>query len=568
MTVDPVVLKIVALLAADAFDRQIAAAIVLGEIGARDAAAIDGLLALVGVDKGVSPVQRHAVEALGRLGAKRALPAILGLIGARDEDLRAAVVAAVVAFGKDAVASVRHRLAAATDALERRGLEEILGRVGGKDAFAALLVALGTSDVEAAKAATLAARQKIKDASPRERAGYLAEVNKLLAGKPSPPSAASPAGKSSRLAKAQPAGKPSPRSVASTTAALKILGYLEDPGAVPTLLSFAKNAAESESARQEALIALRFTARHAPPAVAARTGLVLMELAEKAPLPLARAALYTLASLSVPPALARRLGSLSLHGEPERAQLAIERLGQMPGKEAGAALATVLAKTTDRARAETAAAAMAARPEGAEVLGAAILDCRDDDRTQLLIRLLLPGVTDLTTGAVEKKVGRALVQAALARATDPAPAAQALMTLARKIDAQAVGAALRAVATKLRKAGKQAGAEGLLVLRRLGHAADATPDDGYALASAELAAGRRDEALSVMRQLLDRGYDVPAALRKDKAVDLERRYQIGFQLMEGRHPAGAEILEGVERDGGRTKFARMAKAKLKSAGAV
>jgi HEAT repeat protein len=571
MTLDPVVRKIVTLLASDALERQIAAVIVLGEIGARDATSIDGVIALA--EKGALPAQRHAVEALGRLGARRALPAILGLIAARDEDLRGAAVAAVVAFQEDAIAPVKQRLQDATDPTERRSLEEILGRVGGKDAFAALLGALGTSDVEAAKAATLAARQKIKDASPRERGAYLAQVNKLLGAKSSrtdkgsPPNKV-PIDKAPPHGKASPTGKPPQRSASSTTAALKILGYLEDPAAVPTLLSFAKNDGESETARQEAVIALRFTAHHAPPSMVARTAAVLMDLAEKEPLPLARAALYTLASLPIPPALTSRLASLSLRGEPERAQLAIERLGQMPGKEAGAALATVLAKTTDRFRAETAAGALGARPEAARVLGAAVLEASDGDRAQLLIKLLMPRVADLAAGAAEKQIAKSLVQAALARADDPHPDAHALLMLARKIDAEAVGLGLRALALKLRKAGKHAAPEGLLVLRRLGHAAEATPDDGYALASAELAAGRRDEAVSIMRQLLDRGYDVPVALRKDKTVDLDRRYQIGFQLMEDRHPAGAEILEGVERDGGRSKVARMAKAKLKSAGAV
>jgi HEAT repeat protein len=537
MGADPVVRKIAALLGSDAHERQIAAAIVLGEIAARDPAVIDGLIAVAG--QGLPPVQRHAVEALGRLGAKKALPAVLALVGARDQGLRTAAVTAVVGFGDDAVKPVKDRLAVATDATERRGLDEILGRVGGKDAFSALLGSLGSSDVEAAQATTLAARQRIKDATARERTGYLAQVTKLLAAKNN-------------------------RSPALTAAALKILGYLENPLAVPTLLSFAKDAQQPEVVRQEALIALRFTATGAS---VSRAALALVDLADKAPLPLARTALYTLASLSVPPALASRLGRLALHGEPERARLAIERLGQMPGAEAAAQLASVLAKTKDRPRAEAAATALGSRSEAARALGAALLDVDNDDRIEFLCKLLASHASELATGgAAEKKIGRSLVLAAVSRSADPTPAAQALLVLARKIDGETFASGMRALAAKLRKSGHAGVQSALVVLRRLGHSADASPDDGYALASAELVNGRRDEALAILRQLLDRGYDVPASLRRDKAIEPERRYQIGFELLEQRHPSGEEILADLARDGGRGKIARMAKAKLKSAG--
>ena len=56
-----------------------------------------------------------------------------------------------------------------------------------------------------------------------------------------------------------------------------------------------------------------------------------------------------------------------------------------------------------------------------------------------------------------------------------------------------------------------------------------------------------------------------AALRRDRQVSPEQRYQVGFILVERRHPAGEEILTDLAGDG-RNKIAKMAKAKLKSAG--
>ena len=567
----PIVRKIVGLLGGPSPEHQIAAAIVLGQIGAADAEVIDALLAAAG---GTHPtVQRHAVEALGKLGAKRALPALATLWSSRDEALRAAAVDAAVALKEDVVPLVRARLAANPDPVERRSLEAILGRVGGKDAFSALLAALDTTDAEAARTATLAVRQRIKESSPRERTAVFAQVEKLLATRKPPPSDGQRA------------------------AALKILGYLEEPAAVRVLLDHAGDPRAPEAVRQEALIALRFTAATGP--TAGRVAAALLDVAESAPLSLGRTALFSLASVAVPAALARRLGALALAGEAERARLALDRLGQMPSApEAGAELARVLARTGDRALAEAAATALSARPDAARALARALLEVDDPARIPLLTRLLAPHAAALRSGgAAEKKLARELVDAALARAVHPGPESSALLQLARALDPKAVAEGLRAAVARAEKAEQRRGGErgrsdggtarsasqgkarkadgppastggdaaSLVLLRRLGHSADATPEDGYALAVAELAAGRRDEAHGIFRQLLDRGFDLAGALRADRRVDGEARYQIGFRLAEDRHAAAEEILGDVA-SAGRGKVAQMAKAKLRSSG--
>lgn len=554
MPADPILRKLTALLAHEAPERQMAAAIVLGELGVTEAAAVAALI--TAATTGHPAIQRHAIEALGRLQATKGLPAILAALGARDAPLRQAAVTAAVAFQDAAVAPVRERLETATDPTERRGLEEILGRVGGKDAFSALLAALDTTDAEAARAAALAVRQRIKTASPRERGGYLAQVTKLLDGK---------SNKGKVLAS---------RGAALTVSALKILGYLEDPAAASLLLGYAKDARGDEAVRQEAIVALRFTSAGA---AAARVAPVLLDIAEHDALPLARTALYSLASVAIPPALAKRLGTIATRGEPERALLAVERLGQMPHAEAGHELSRLLAKTPDRARAEAAATALANHQDATAALAAALLEATEPGRVALLAKLLLPRAPALASGsAAEKKLARALLQAAVERASDPAPEGQALLPLARALDASATAAGLRAAAeragrsrvlprSKSKGAAPQPAETALILRRRLGHSAEATPEDGYALAVAELGAGHRDEALNIFRQLLDRGFDLAASLRRDSHLDAETRYQIGFRLADQRHPAAEEILGDVAK-AGRGKAAQMAKAKLKSAG--
>ena len=544
---DPQLRKILALLESAAHERQIAAAIVLGEIGARDAAVIDALGVLVA--RGIPPAQRHALDALGRLAAgtagRRAMPAVLAGLAARDEAVRRAAVDAAIAIGEETIGPVRTRLAAATEPLERRALEEVLGRVGGKEAWKALLASLDTPDLEAARAAALAVRQRVKEASAREKTATLTEVTKVL--------------------KARAAATRKGTSLGLVSGGLKILGYLEDPAAVPTLLAFARDGKQPPAVREEAIVALRFTSRGKATPVAT----ALAELAERATPELARAALFSLASLELPPALAPRLQKIALGREPERALLAIERLAQITGLAGGNALGAVLSATSDRARAEAAAAALGARPDGALALGRAltnVADHEDDGRVALLARLLRPQARALlakSAGAAGKKLARELVSLAVAQVGRGGANADALVPLARDLDRATTASGLRAEVGKQRK--RKNGDGALAILRLIGQSADATAEDGYALASAELAAGRREEALVIFGQLLERGFDLAAAVRRDRELEPEQRYQIGFALIERREAAGEEILSELASSG-RSKVAAMAKAKLKSAG--
>ena len=66
----------------------------------------------------------------------------------------------------------------------------------------------------------------------------------------------------------------------------------------------------------------------------------------------------------------------------------------------------------------------------------------------------------------------------------------------------------------------------------------------------------------MLGSLLARGYDVSRALKKDRGLDLEQLYYVGFHFSEEGEPLGAELLEEVVKKAGRTKVGKMAKNKL------
>ena len=150
--------KIVSLLANEAIEKRIAAAIVLGEIKAKGVNVSEALAATL--DSGIAPLQRHALHALGRIGAKKAASKIVPLLGAREEDVRRAAVEAMVSIGDDVLPAIRERMGEAGPE-ERRSIDSILAALGGKDAFHTLLDGLAGGDAEAAKAAAIAVRQRV-----------------------------------------------------------------------------------------------------------------------------------------------------------------------------------------------------------------------------------------------------------------------------------------------------------------------------------------------------------------------------------------------------------------------
>jgi hypothetical protein len=545
--------KIVRLLATDAVEKRIAAAIVLGEISAKGTRVVDALTGAL--DSGIALLQRHALEALARAGAKRAVPKILPLLAAREDDVRRAAVAALVSIGPEVLPTLRARMSAASPE-ERRSIDAVLAALGGKDAFHTLLEGMAASNAEAAKAAAIAVRQKVKDADARRRKSYLLETERFLEKQ------ANNGGNAGAIA-----------------AGVKILGYLEDEKAIPMLVGFARGSGAAPAVRQEALIALRFVLGKQT-AGAKKVVQALVEAAEDADRSLAQTALHTLAGLSLPADAMKRLERLAAHPDLERARFVLEMLGRAPGAEPARALVSVLAATKDKRRAEIAATCLLEQSDDAALpsaspgsgpvrgdavapLAKALLDAPDADRGWLLRNVLRPSAR-----RVPPALRKALLDAAIRKLSAGDRGGEALLASVRDADAEGAAEALRALTLRMRKSTPD---KAIAILRILCRSEGCTDDDRYALAAAELGRGVQDtrpaaragdEALRLFGALLDRGVDVGAQLRKDRSLELDHLYYVGFHFAEEGHPMGEELLRVVADKGGRTKIGKMARSKL------
>lgn len=528
--------KIVKLLESDAIEKQIAAAIVLGELRAKGPGVVEGLANVLG--SGVPLLQVHALDALARVGAKKALPQIFPLLAGGADEVRRAATRAVASVGDEVVPLIKAKMGTATPE-ERRALDNALAELGGKDAFSALIKGLASSEAEAAKAAALAVRNQIKHADGNKRRTYLAETERFLEGQ-----------------------KKKGGSPGAIAAAIKILGYLEDEKVAPTLLAYAADEKQHASVRQEAIIAFRFALSADKPS--AKVIDTLVKAAEAQDRTLAQTALHTLGSLKVSDDTAKRLEKLALHPDVDRARFVLEMLARMPGAEAPRVLTKVLVSTQDRRYAEPAAAGLTGKEEAVPALAKALLEAENPDRAWLLRNVLRP-----TAKKVAPAIRKQLLEAAVERLGAGERGWEAPLDVARDADPDAAALALRALAEKLRRGKKEERARS--VLQILCKSDRATDDDRYALASLELAKSNRDtrpasrsgdESLRLLSTLLRTGYDVAKALKKDRAMDLEHLYYVGFHFTELDHPLGEELLEEVVKKGGRAKVAKMAKNKL------
>jgi HEAT repeat protein len=530
--------KIVALLSDEDVEKRIAAAIVLGELKAKGPEIYAGLAEMLTSE--TPALQRPALDALSRIGAKKLLPDIFELLSSRNADVRTAAAAAISSLGEAVVPQISKRMEEAGSD-ERRALDRILAELGGKDAFSTILDALLLDDPEAANRAALQVRHHIKEAGARERKSYRSQTDKFLKKKDV---------QTNEHARA---------------AAVKILGYLEDDSAVPTLLDYATDDGQPPSVRHEALIALRFALQKGT-----RVDDVMKALIVTAGAPdrrLSRTAMDTLRMLPIPDKHVAAFAKLAGHEDLARAAATINKLGELGGAKATKALVDVITSGGTRS-AELAADALAGNEDAVAPLAKALVDTEDNHRAEQMMKVLKPLVAKLKPAAK-----KSIIAACVEKLQKGTPGWEPALQVARDADAKGTAEGLRGLAAKLRRSKNKEDKE-ISVLTLLCKMDEATADDRFRLAVAELGQSRRDTtpgyrsrdpALKQLGALLDDGFDLLAAMRKDRGLGNEEMFYVGFHFVEDEHPIGEELLGEVVKKGGRTKLAKMAKNKLKLA---
>ncbi|MHB8878544.1 MAG: HEAT repeat domain-containing protein, partial [Myxococcaceae bacterium] len=349
--------RIADLLAEESPRKRIAAAVVLGELEVKDPAVVSKLVEMA--RDPVDAFAEAAVEALGRIGSKKALPVLLESL-LRGKELARLSAQAIAALGPEVLPELRSQLAGAAPEL-RAALSQLLPAVGGRLSMEMTLEGLLGQPFDAVNRVALSVRQEVKSAPEAERRSIRTQVEKFLEKK--------------KTQEDEPALR----------GALKILGYLELGEATDTLLSYL-TPKQPTPVRVEAATALRFALGQAASKKALRKLIDL--LGDPDPL-VARSARDTLTVLKLGPELSDEVAELAGSKDLEVALLAIGRLGAMGGKLAQKTLVPI-ARGADRPRAEAAAKAVASLEGGESLLAEALAGAREEVGAQVLSEVLTP----------------------------------------------------------------------------------------------------------------------------------------------------------------------------------
>jgi hypothetical protein len=157
--------------------RRCAAAMVLGELQAKDAAVIRALGdALKDANQLLT---RYILEAFESLGSRAAVPYVLPLLDAEDVETKLRAAGIIAKSGGAMVGELRRQFEKANPP-QRRVLIDILARIHSREAMQLILEVLFDPDFELVKEACQAVRRHITDATPRDRLVLHKQVVKFM----------------------------------------------------------------------------------------------------------------------------------------------------------------------------------------------------------------------------------------------------------------------------------------------------------------------------------------------------------------------------------------------------
>lgn len=589
---------VIGLLEHDRVDLRAAAAMVLGAVGKGDDAVQEGLIGRLDDPDGV--VRRIALEALVDHGATGIAPHLVAILK-RDDDALAERAAQVLAQqGAVAESALRKELGhgpvgarrAIAQLLIARGttaaIDAILDQLGdhelGEQALQLVRAALDGGDDKLADLVWKSATARVGDSGKRLDK-ELARVEKEHAKAEKDAGKDKKGGKKAAPPAADPTRDPAVAPIlAEHTALLRLLGYLARPPSQALLVAQAEPG-RLRPVRFAAIAALRRIVASSE-AKGTETAIeALIEYADGDDLGVAQAAIDTLRGARIPEKLAKPFAALAKSKNPAAQKLAMERLPA--GGGAGAVKALVEALGGDDVTARDAAArGLAKAPEAVLPLTRALLAATDEQVARRYAGALRAHRGHVSAAALDELVAAAQSHLELhgkGKATADSILLERVVTeLIADLAPTRHVELLFERARRLRKAGKSAEAFAALkpLLRSRADLDAAIDDDARfflavlglkAAGSAILRASHADDpVLAQFARLAAKGYAVGKKLGKEKDVEDDEIYGLGFRLLESAEEndkeLGAELLASIVEERPRSKLAKNARNKLKLAG--
>jgi hypothetical protein len=513
-----------------------AAALVLGELGGRDAEVSKALCEHLRDDD--AALRMQVIRAVGKLRVEPALPQLLERIKEGGAEAEQAALAA-----------------ARLGARGTRGLQELMPKVapGLRRYIAAALAGSGTGGDDTGLRVLLDPDPGVIEAAVRSLMGQI----------PTLPPAKLEALTEQLLRLAQ--DKKTPLSPHSQVAVVRLLGAVEDPRAAEVLWDRILSP-QSAEVRTAALQALGKWVSAPGKEQLER----LFACATDRDFRVAAPALFILNRLPVQDRALPQWLSLLQAPDLSVRQVAMEKVGDRDTKEVAAALMQQLGHA-DRNLREGALARLAKLSHGRKALTAALLEAESPDRTWQLARAQAPLAREYPAEWRDEVFGRAskLLEAGDRRA-------DALLFLLKETDPADLRDRLEAAALARRK--KKAYPAALLYLRllardpalgfatRLELAACGLKVSGHDLAPDARAADPCLQQFSHLAQQDDA--ELFAQLEKIKWLEPEDLYYLGFHLAEQdsrQKKLAAKVLQLVIKRSPKSKIAQAAKSKLRSA---
>jgi hypothetical protein len=535
--VDATLRRVVDLIGEADVETRCAALLVLSHLGAADAPVVRAVGDALGGKNAV--VRDFAMGYLERVRPRAALPYLLPLLDSEEEALRHRAVTILAHHGASAVAAVKKLL----DGAPRRRLNAIIdlcARVRSSGAFDLLLGLMAGEDFDANRAACDAVISVVPTLDARGGADLFARAEALATG-------------------------PDARR-AALIAAAKLFGALADPKARKRLFSLLDQE-QAQPVRTHALGALQQCLRGQKLSTGEIDQLLPL-LDEDDELGILRPTIHLLDEQPLDRSYLAQLNRLAESPQPLVKRFAVQKLA---GFESGGVIKTLIGYLTDAsyARRDQATASLKKMPAARSALMKELLACEDERKAWALADILLVHERDWKRSTLEALWEK--LADALATRTDRLYTAYFHFLHGLAPDFLLTN--VRKRAERLRQGKDFAGVAKWLGLLKDAAALDA--EARYLLALAELKVHphtlsgmprRHDLALELFGGLASSTFPLAERLRKERVLDPEELFYVGFNLAEGdseERAVARELLQVLASKYGRSKVGKAARNKLR-----